>query len=164
MNTPKLEPIGQGGFVPLSQSELQEIERRVGRLPADYRHFAETYGYARFAESATVQLLDVRPQLTEVPLVAFFGGSERGISLLDKLDENQEAFPQGTLPIAKDPFGNLFVLRVNGDDPGSVWYADFSRGVAPAGGEGPHGDWYFDTVLAAKSFEDLLDRIVIKSD
>jgi len=158
----ELAPIGRD-YVTVPLDELTRIEARLGGgLPGGYRHFASRYGHSGFSEMAVVQLLEPSDGHAGVPLALFFGGAERGASLLASLEQNYERFPGGVLPIGEDPFGNLFCLALRNDPPGGIWYANFDRQVPAPEGPGPRGEWFFETVLAATSFEDLLDRISLE--
>lgn len=153
-----LEPDGED-YEPVPLDELGEIERRIGGpLPMLYRDFLERYGRSRFSNLASVAL----PDSTEVPILTFFGGGDRS-PLLKMLDKYQESFPSGMVPMATDPFGNLFLLHAGADD-GEVWYADFNKPAAPPNGPGPVGEWYFATVRVANSFVNFLEQVVIEQE
>jgi hypothetical protein len=141
-----IKPV-RGRYGPAEPAEAEELETRVGgQLPLDYRHFLLTYGYSQFDEDVSAALpgQEVGP-----PIAVFFGGGDSGAPVLRQLEEYEEQLPPGTLPIARDFFGNLFLLQVTGDRPGTVWYADF---------EG------FETSPIASSFEEFLDTTIVVPD
>lgn len=152
-----IDPIGPG-FVPATPSEVAEIERRLGRsLPEDYKRFLESYGYAGFDGVVSVALPD---SSDEVPVMVFFGGGAGGEPVLEEFEINEEKFRRGMLPIASDPFGNLFLLEVDGSTSGTVWYADFDRQVPTTSTGDPVGKWNFGIVPVAETFVDFLNQLV----
>ncbi len=146
----------RGEYVPLTPSEVAELERRLGApLPADYLDFALTYGRCHIRGWGDVPLVD-GPRT--VLLDTFFGGQAGGgRSVLAMQEEYAGAFPDGVVPIADDPNGNLYLLWVSDPDlPGSIWYADYSSADRTAlRGD---GTWEVPCYVAASSFTDLLNR------
>ena len=142
-----IKPI-RGRYVPATAAEVEELEGRLGRsLSTDYRHFLVTYGYARFDEVVSVALPG---GAHEAPIAVFFGGGESGEPVLKQLEDYEDQFEPGVLPIARDPFGNLFLLDARGTDSDSVWYANFA--------EDPH------PVPVGNSFADFLNRATVDPD
>jgi hypothetical protein len=151
----QVAPLGDE-YVPLSQAEVAELERQLGlSLPPDYLEFALAYGRCCFFEDfGAVQLVE---HLRTVPVDTFFGGQASEPSVLTKREEYAAALPDGAVPIADDPLGNLYVLWVSDPKvPGSIWYLDYSgadRSVIESDGR-----WEVPAYLAAASFTDLLAR------
>lgn len=142
-----IKPI-RGRYVPATAAEVEELEGRLGcSLSPDYKHFLLTYGYARFDEVVSVALPGGDH---EAPIAIFFGGGDSAEPVLKQLDDYEDQFEAGVLPIARDPFGNLFLLEVRGADSDGVWYANFTDHPEP--------------VPVADSFEDFLNRATVDPD
>lgn len=62
--------------------------------------------------------------------------------------------PTNTLPIARDPGGNLFLMSIRGDDYGSVYFWDHEEEVY----EDEEPD-YSNMTLVAKSFTELVNNL-----
>jgi len=139
----------RGEFVPATAVEVDELERRLRRpLPVDYKDFLLRYGYARFDDLVSIPL---RGDDQEAPMAVFFGGRESGESILREFDHYEEQLASGILPIARDPFGNLFLLEVGTTEPGLVWYATFDD-------KGIHA------VPLTNSFRGFLDALTVEPD
>ena len=111
-----------------SEAALQQLENELGsRLPDDYRRFlAETNGGrpdpARFAmqtsnganESVVDWFLTLEPQedLYTVP---------------EYRNMYADRVPQGLLPVACDPFGNLLLLDLGAKSQGCVYFWDHEQ-------------------------------------
>jgi len=141
-----LKPIDDR-FVPASAVEVRELENRLGHpLPGDYCHFLLTYGYAMFGDLVSARL----PNGEEAPVAIFFGGGASRAPIMKQLVNYQDQLPHGVVPIGRDPFGNLFLLRVGSEDLGRVWYASFEDDV--------------ESVPVADSFEEFLARLTVDPD
>ncbi|MDQ3642475.1 MAG: SMI1/KNR4 family protein, partial [Actinomycetota bacterium] len=156
-------PIGEQ-YLPLSPSELAELARRLGSsLPADYAHFASTYGRCRL--EVTVRTVDGSG---EFDLEEFFGGGQGHWheSVLGIQEEYADRFPEGAFPIAENLLGDLFLLWVSDPElPGSVWYASY-YGLSwmdekPTNAD---GTWRVPCFLVATTFTDLLTRAEIQEE
>lgn len=138
-----IEPI-RGSYGPASSAEVDELERKLQRsLPADYRHYLLKYGYATFDELVSAPLADQQ----EAPIAVFFGGGGSGEPILKEFEKFDDGAEAGVLPIARDPFGNLFLLKVGSSE---VRYARFE-------------DDGVTSVPLAASFEDFLLNLSVEA-
>jgi SMI1 / KNR4 family (SUKH-1) len=136
-------------FPPTSPAQLDEFERDEGvQLPAEYREFLLTSNGGRPHANVDV------PEFMEVVVNDFFGlqaGEE--YDLRGERAMYEDRIPPGTIPIAGDPGGNLFLLSVDGDSKGAVYYWDHEEEPQDGG-----TDWSdFENVYRiAASFDEFL--------
>ena len=108
-------------FPPTSPAQLDEFERDEGvQLPAEYREFLLTSNGGRPDDN----IVDV-PDLDEVAVNDFFGLQPGEMyDLRGERAMYEGRIPPGTLPVADDPGGNLFLLSLAGDSKGAVYFWD----------------------------------------
>ena len=101
---------------------VEELERRVGTLPAEYREFLLS------ADGGQPEP-NVDQEHQECGVSEFFS-IQAAIEQRDKL---RGRVPSDFLPIASAAGGNLVCLRIRGEDVGSVYFWDHE--LEPASGE-----------------------------
>jgi len=108
-------------FPPARPAEVDEFERSHGvTLPPEYRDFLLKSNGGRPADN----LVNV-PDFDEAAVNHFFG-LQRG-DMYDLRSEGariEGRIPPGTIAIGDDPGGNLFLLSVDGDSNGAVFFWD----------------------------------------
>ena len=100
------------------EAKLNAAEAKLNaKLPKSYRDFLQTTNGGKPVNSKfRFKMKDGTEQDSTVHY--FFGlGSGRVGDLLAKFELFKERIPLGHLPIASDPFGNLILIRLFGQDP-----------------------------------------------
>lgn len=107
---------------PVSSSKLSRLEEVLEvALPASYRKFIERWngGIPRVdgfqTESGSDESIDC--------FLGIGAGNDQPYDLMAFLGEYAERLPEGFLPIAYDPFGNLILLGLDEESRG-VWFWD----------------------------------------
>jgi hypothetical protein len=141
-------------FPDIGPAQLDEFERDERlELPAEYREFLLT---SNGGEPDDDNIVDV-PEFGEVAVNDFFGlqtGQEYDLRGERAMYEGR--VPPGTLPIADDPGGSLFLLALDGDAKGAVFYWDHEAEPREEGLDWPD----FENVYRiAGSFEEFLGRL-----
>ena len=113
----------EDGEAPATERDVAKFEKKNKlRLPAAYRGFL-----LRQNGGAP------RPDRIAVPgwsggftgLNVFFAlNAEEGDDLQENLDDYEDRIPEGFLPIADDPGGNLFLLALDGEHEGRIFLWD----------------------------------------
>jgi hypothetical protein len=120
---PTLTPIDD--VATLSKDSIKAFEQKHAcDLPDDYRRFllASNGGFP----SADCVAFREGGRRTASDVFCFFAlGDERaGVSLEWHYDAYSDRLPKNTVPIARDSCGNLWLLRVGGENAGSVYFWD----------------------------------------
>ena len=106
-------------FGKLSEEELHdfELENQI-KLPADYRTFLlENNGGNPVKQNNPVP----------ATIVSYIFGMHNGdyyASLYKHIDVFKNRIPFGTFPIANDPFGNQFLMALNEENYGQIYFWD----------------------------------------
>lgn len=122
-----IAPLGKQ-YRPLSDSELQEIERTSrGRLPDDYRAFLQKYGGVKFSNASVLIVSGSGKKLDN--LKTLFGGpKEDDESIVENIAIYRDRMPSTLIPIGEH-WGNLVCLGVRGTKSGKVFYWDHETEV-----------------------------------
>lgn len=128
-----LEPVGGGvQFVPVSEHELQSLERQIGApFPEAYRRFVATYGASRFRHGLGFSLAPPPSGEAGSPrrgvFDRFYGAvnpSKKTWSLAWAIKTYRERMPESVVPIGADGGGNQIVIGVSGNERGNLYYWD----------------------------------------
>ena len=166
-------PIGLS-FTPLSGDEVASLEAAFGgRLPDDYREFAQTYGAASFRQLVQFRLTNPSPifagvagrRVETAPFAHFYGSDAGGHALAKRLRLFNGRMPDTLIPIADDGGGNQICLGVAGAQLGKVYYWDHDNEWDEDDYEAEHGtdmpaEVRFQNVyLVSDSFEEFIGRL-----
>ena len=110
----------------IGERELGELEQEFGiALDPIYRQFLQAHNGGRPANPAFLLLGQDRGEILD----RFFGLEKSGAdTLLGAFDLYSERIPRGSLPVARDPFGNLILLCLAGPQKGIM---SWSRRMSP---------------------------------
>ncbi|NHZ38652.1 SMI1/KNR4 family protein [Massilia aquatica] len=143
----------QKNLTQINPDDVIAFENRIDRdLPADYKSFLLLNNGGR------TDLCVLTVEKFGTVIVNDFFGLEDGSSL--DLDDNLETFrgriPDGFLPFANDPGGNLFLLTLNGTAPGGVFFWDHENEphTAPL-----HWNEFKNVYKIADSFQDFVQQL-----
>jgi hypothetical protein len=111
---------------PASEEALRQVERQLGTaLPDDYWGFLAEHN-GGYLEPNT------HPSEVGASVRLFYSAGPTDVEELDELEsmaelyspegETDDELPPGFLPIGEDDGGNLILLEVNGESPGSVHF------------------------------------------
>lgn len=107
----------------ISLKQIEDFADRQGlTLPPSYKEFLlDTNGGEPMPNE-----FEVPNWLGESSMVQAFFGIHDGENnnLAAKIDMFKNRLPQGFVPIASDPAGNLLCLGTNGDDEGRIYFWD----------------------------------------
>lgn len=106
-------------------SQLDELEKKLGStLPRFYREFLKKTNGGR--PKADKFSFTTKDGTHENDLVNYFYAlySEKIGNLQKRIDGFKDRIPEGTLPIACDPFGNQILLRMGNQPDGPVYFWD----------------------------------------
>ena len=150
---------------PTNEVELLNIEKEMEcQFPNDYRQFLLTYNggipkknIIPFVENGIV---------TEDYVDLFCGICDnRTYSLFTIYCRFIGRIPDNTIPIARDPGGNLFVMSIRGDDYGCIYFWDHEEECSDnwdlddtENTEYKSPD-YSNMTFVAKSFTDLINNL-----
>jgi hypothetical protein len=140
-------------FPPIAESDLVEFEQATGlRLVPQYRNFLLAHNGGRPDDN----VVDV-PGLGEVAVNDFLGLMPGdSYDLRSGLEVYEGRIPAGSLPVAEDPGGNLFLLALGGESTGAVYYWDHED--EPADGAADWSD-FGNVHEVAGSFDEFLSRL-----
>ncbi|MCR6480704.1 SMI1/KNR4 family protein [Variovorax sp. ZS18.2.2] len=136
---------------PTDPGIIDDLEFEIdGGLPSEYRQFLNrcnggyvngSLGFESGGKAGTVTIHAV-------------GGGEHGLWLTNRREDFWGRIPEQLRWIMSDPFGNGFLLGVNGDARGRIyfWFMEEELGQAP---DAPLSN-RTDIQLIANSFDDLL--------
>lgn len=106
-------------FGKLPEVELIDFEKENNiKLPEDYRDFLLQYNGGEPSPNKNDKL-DI--------VVSYILGMHNGeyyASLYKYIDVFKKKIPFGTFPIATDPFGNLFIMSLDKDGHGHIYFWD----------------------------------------
>lgn len=128
-----LEPVGGGvQFVPVSEEELQSLERQIGTsFPEPYRQFVGTYGASRFGHSVGFSITSPPSGTAGAPrrgvLSGFYGAMNslnNTLSLAWAIKTFRDRMPESVVPIGAEGGGDQLVLGVAADERGRIYYWD----------------------------------------
>jgi hypothetical protein len=137
-------------FGKLSKEELSAFEStNQMELPQDYKEFLLTFNGGQPIKNKTD---------TPETIVTYILGMHNGdfyASLYKHIDMLSTRLPFSSLPIATDPFGNLFIMSLHPENYGQIFFWDHE-------GEPEHQDGhYVDNVsYVAASFGDFISKLV----
>lgn len=121
--TPTLTPIAD--VATLTEDSIRSIERKLScELPDDYRRFLLEHN-GGFPVPDCVRFTEAGRQ-TASDVFCFFAISDKPAwaSVEWHLDTYSGRLPKNTVPIARDSCGNLWLLGMRGENPGSVYFWD----------------------------------------
>ncbi len=108
----------------VSLNEIDAFAQAIGkRLPGPYRDFLLAHNGGR-PEPAVIDIDDCPSGASVVQMFLGLTGPVESETLLWSWNVFSGRIPERLLPIADDPFGNLFCLSVDGDDLGQVFFLD----------------------------------------
>ncbi|HMY18600.1 MAG TPA: SMI1/KNR4 family protein, partial [Polyangium sp.] len=132
---------------PLTAEDIDALETTVGKpFPPEYRAFLLAHNGGR-PESAIVDIDDCPAGASVVQMFLGVTGPVESETLEWSWKVFQGRIPERLLPVADDPFGNLFCLSLDDQDRGCVFFLDRYE-ESPAQ---PH--------LAARSWNDFLAKL-----
>ena len=139
-----MEILDSSRFGPLNEQALNEFEKKYSiKFPAAYRSFLLNHngGSPRPNCNPTPE--------TDVNWIYGIHSGPNWARLGDTIECFKGRIPQGAIPIASDSFGNQFLLFLNDDNYGEVWFWDHEL-------EGNGDDYPGYIIKSATSFEDFL--------
>lgn len=147
----------------LELSVVEEFERLIGAaLPEEYRRFLlETNGGPPSSKNKRF-LIKSNPEFiegfNEVHVDRFYqlrGMTRPALSLREVFEMTLGRIPSGTIPIATDPMGNLFLLGIAGPLRDAVFFWDHE-----AEGFEEAGDKLQNIGQLSNSFESFVDALI----
>lgn len=133
---------------PLTAVQIRALERKLGAsLPEDYKQFLRETNGGRPPETALCV-----PVAEEEVLVDFLFGLGREPGISEWLTELRRDMPAGFIPIAKDPGGNIYIMDLNLNNHGVIYYWDKSHSFPTSNSEG-------NTYPVARTFSRLLELL-----
>lgn len=131
----------------ITAKEIDALENTIGKpFPEEYRAFLLGHNGGR-PEPAIVDIDGASQGASQIQIFLGVTGPVESETLEWSWQVFQERIPERLLPIADDPFGNLFCLSLEGPDRGHVFFLDRYED-APAE---PH--------LVARSWNDFLAKL-----
>lgn len=109
---------------PATERQLAEVEKKIGRrLPPDYRAFLLEHngGYPE-PDGFPIPGLGAGADGMVDRFLAVYEGDED--NLLEYVETYRGRVPEGFLPVAHDPGGNLICLALAGAEAGRVFFWD----------------------------------------
>jgi hypothetical protein len=136
-------------FGKLSEDELNDFESiNRKRLPQFYRNFLLTHnGGEPFKQH------NIHPST----LVSYILGMHNGeyyASLYKHVESFKHRLPYDTVPIATDPFGNLFIMSLHPENYGQIFFWDHEK--EPTVQDGHQTE---NISFVAYSFEEFLENL-----
>ncbi len=108
----------------LTPADIEAFEATIGkRLPQTYRDFLLAHNGGR-PVPAVIDIDDCPSGATVVQVLLGLTGPVESETLVWSWQAFQRRIPERLLPIADDPFGNLFCLSLDGVDAGQVVFLD----------------------------------------
>lgn len=108
----------------ITVEEISAFEEKIGhRLPSAYRDFLLAYNGGR-PIPALVDIDDCPSGASEVQVFLGLTGEFESETLEWSWNVFRGRIPERLLPIADDPFGNLFCLSLEGMDAGQILFLD----------------------------------------
>lgn len=117
---------------PATPEAIKAFEEGYGMsLPSDYRGFLQSQNGGRPEKISRVFTFQKEYGWTSDSLIDWFSGLSDGeaYSLEEGLDISEDLIPEGMLPIACDPFGNLILLGDGLQSNLGVWF--WGHEIAP---------------------------------
>lgn len=176
----KLYPVRGENFYPLTESEIQNLEKTIGeRLTEPYRSLLAKYGNWSFSEFVSypcsnltmMEIIRGKPiNLSENNWLSYmYGGAEDDTySLQRAIKTYKERMPETLIPIGDDGGGNKICLGVSGEEKGKVFYWDHNNewdeeDYFEEEGEPMPPEMKFQNVyLVANSFEEFINQLKIE--
>jgi hypothetical protein len=112
-----------------TENDLRDFEENLGcPLPSDYRRFVTRYGRHGLSAVPRFTLGEPSPFKQPACISQFFGfGTDSLAGLVEAtMDTYAGRVPDSTIPIGRDPGGNLILLGIDGYDFGRVYFWDQS--------------------------------------
>lgn len=139
----------QNEFGKLSNKELNDFEMTNSiRLPYDYKHFLlKTNGGQPIKNNSK------KPET----VISYIFGMHNGAyfaSLYKQIDTFSRRIPLGTVPIASDPFGNLFLMSFHPENCGQIFF--WAHEGEPQNQDGHYVD---NVSFVASSFSDFVNEL-----
>ena len=109
-----------------SNIDLETLETAVGgRLPEDYRRFVARYGQGALRHGSWFGISEPCPWGQSAMVDEFFGfSSEPGAGLGAFPSSFGNSVPEGMVPVATDPMGNLVLLSIDAARRPGIWFWD----------------------------------------
>lgn len=117
----------QNEFDPITEQDLLSFEKGIDlKLPEDYKEFIirNNGGYPTLTKFL---FTDTRGNPSESLVDYFFPvGTDfmYNVGALYDFMKSEDRLPNGMLPIAYDPFGNMVCISLSGEAHGSVYFWD----------------------------------------
>lgn len=125
-------PLLAKAFPPASETSLEAIEARIGvKLPDEYRAFLLQSNGGSFARHIVV-LPDGGGRTVLNYMLGTAGGSYDIMTDYDDL-RSMDRIPVASLPIADDPGGNLFIVSLEQQTYGSIYFWDHEQEPSDGG-------------------------------
>jgi SMI1-KNR4 cell-wall len=137
----------------LTDAQIEELRVIVGRLPSDYEEFLKQFnGGWPEPDVITIQRGDKPYEVAIDRFFEFRSGDSQDIE--KTISVYRDRIPDGTMPVAHDPGGNLILLSLRSVDYGHIYYWDHNEeteeGVEPS---------MANVFFIATSFKNFLDQL-----
>ena len=132
--------------MPASEHEIRHFEKLIGeRLPSAYREFLLGENGGRPERISLV--FETEDGVSEsVVNYLYTLNDDSAYSLAEKTEVFEDRIPSTMIPIASDPFGNQFLMKL-GDERGAIYFWDHEL-------ENEEGDQDSNVYLIANSFSE----------
>ena len=178
-------PAGLGGFNPLTEADIEEVEQQIGAtLPTQYRLVLRKYGALTFNGrseddpyvyfQSIESLPDYITSKRHLAILDFFYGATqvKGPSgLQTQIKFFHGRIPETMIPIAGDGGAGQICLGIKGDDVGKVFYWDLANEpldeetyLEDFGKPIPAEAKRQNVHLIAESFDDFLGQLVLRPE
>ena len=151
--------------MPVGDDDLDQIEKQAaGKLPREYRQFAQRFGGSAPSGVATVTSA---ADGTRLPFSLFYGGGPKpGHNLLLTLRAYRGRMPASVVPVGRDDFGNQYCLDLDAREGGAVWLWNHEDEQDPRDYEEerlpvPADVMWSNMTRVADSFRDFLERLAV---
>ena len=129
-------------FSPLSETELEVLEENLRiRLPQDYRDFLKATNGGQPAECNNYLGIENTIPGGNSDVAYFFNGvtvDDDELSLAHNVKLYRDRICSDLMPIAMDSFGNLILLKIQGERIGSIFFWDHEDELAIDGSQNEH--------------------------
>ncbi len=110
----------------LANEALAAFEAKFGQIPADYAEFISEANGVELVSSTVIQGGDEHGEAEWWGVDTIEGiESRKGVEGVELQTEFwHEDYPQGVIPVAKDGSGNCYVMALQGDSRGAIFFLD----------------------------------------
>ncbi len=132
-----------------SKTEVQDFEETNNiKLPMDYKDFLFRVNGGR-----PIPNRNASPSTVVVYLLGMHNGPYHK-SLYKHIEMLNKRLPFGTFPVGRDPFGNLFIMTVNPETYGYIYFWDHEGEP-----EYQDGNYVDNCYFVAYSFSDFVNNL-----